>query len=82
MDTLTNEKTLLSVSSLRSAVTNSRDSISATPTGEKPIRDTGDNLDAIREVGYQAEDSALVPPSQVGARSSYSFSMHVLTLVC
>jgi len=72
MDTLTNEKTLLSVS--RSAELSS----SATPTGEGPIRDTKDNLDAIQEVGYQASDSALSPP--VGEHGSYSFSMHVLTL--
>ena len=73
MDTLTNEKTLLSVS--RSAELSS----SATPTGEGPIRDTKDNLDAIQEVGYQANDDALAPPV-VGAHGSYSFSMHALNL--
>jgi hypothetical protein len=67
MDTLTNEEALLSVS--RSAVT---------LTGEKPIRDTSDDLDAIREVDYQADDNALA--SQVGEHGSYSFSMHVLNL--
>jgi hypothetical protein len=67
MNTLTKEEALLSVS--KSA---------ATPTGEKPTRDTGDDLDAIQEVDYKADDSAMVP--QVGAHGSYNFSMHVLTL--
>ena len=55
MDTLTNEEALLSVS--RSA---------ATPTSERPIHDTSDNLDTIPEVDYKADDSGLVPP--VGAQ--------------
>jgi hypothetical protein len=67
METLTKEEALLSVS--KSA---------ATPTGEKPTRDAGDDLDAIQEVNYKADDSAIVP--QVGAHGSYNFSMHVLTL--
>ena len=76
MDTLTNESTLLSAS--RSAAFECHDSSSATPTGEKLIRDTSENLDAIREVDYQVDDNALTP--QVGAHDSYSSSMHVLTL--
>lgn len=76
MDTLTNEQALLSVS--RGAPFEHHHSSSATPTGEKPIRDTSDNLDAIREVDHQADDSALFP--QVGAHGSYSFSLHLLTL--
>jgi hypothetical protein len=66
MDTLTNEEALLLVS--KSA---------ATPTGEKLIRDSSDNLGTIREVNHKTDDSALSP--QVGAHDSYSFSMHVLT---
>jgi hypothetical protein len=66
MDTLTKEEALLSVSRN-----------TATLTGEKPIRDTSDNLDTIREGGYKADDSALVP--QVGgAYGSYNFSTHVV----
>lgn len=76
MDMLTDERTLLDVSG--SAAFERHDTGSATPTGEKHIRDTSDNLDAIREVDYQADDSSLAP--QVGAHGSYSFSMHPLTL--
>jgi hypothetical protein len=76
MDMLTNKQTLLSVS--RSAAFEHHDSSSATPTGEKSICDTSDNLDAIWVVDHQADDSALAP--QVGAHGSYSFSMHPLTL--
>ncbi len=78
MDTLTNEKTLLSVS--RSDAFEHHDISSATPAGEKLIRDTGDNLDAIREVDYRADDTASAPQVRVGAHGSYSFSMHVPTL--
>jgi len=70
MDTLTNEKTLLSVSG--SATSERHDGSGATPTGEKPIRDTSDNLDAIGEVDYKADDSALPVTPQVGAHGSYS----------
>lgn len=66
MDTLTNEDALLSVT--RSAAT------PTTPTAEKPIRDTKDNLDAIQEVDYKVDDSALAP--QVGAHGCHSFSMY------
>jgi hypothetical protein len=67
MDTLAKEEALLSVS--RSA---------AMPTGDKPTGDTSDNLDAIRKVDHQVDDGVMAP--QVGARGSYNFSMHVLTL--
>jgi hypothetical protein len=76
MDTLTNEDTLLSLS--RGPAFERHDSSGAMPAGKKLIRETSDNLDAIREVDYQADDSALAP--QVGAHGSYSFFMHVLTL--
>ncbi len=76
MDTLTNEKTLLLVS--RSAGFERHDSSSSTPIGEELIRDTSDNLDAILEDDYRADDSSLAP--QVGAHGSYKFSMHVLIL--
>ena len=50
---------------------------SAALTGEKSIGDTSDILNAIQEVGYQVDDSALAP--QVGAHGSHSFFMLVLT---
>ena len=83
MDSLTNEDTLLSVSRMprasESAVSERHDSRGATPTGEKPALDTSDNLDGIQEVDYKADDGALAP--QGGAHPSYSFSVHVLTLL-
>jgi hypothetical protein len=77
MDSLTNEDTLLSVSRMpRVSASERHDSRSATPTGEKPILDTSDNLDAIQEVKYKADDGASAP--QGGAHRSYSISVHVL----
>lgn len=70
MDALTHEETLLSVSS------ECHDSSSATPVREEPIRDTSDNLDAIWEVDYQADD---IPLAAIpGAHGSYG-SIHLLT---
>ncbi|KAF8493459.1 hypothetical protein F5888DRAFT_1926975 [Russula emetica] len=68
MDTLTNEDTLLSLS--RNPAFERRDSSSATPAGEKLIRETSDNLDAIREVDYQADDSALAPQVETAKEKS------------
>jgi hypothetical protein len=59
MDSLTHENTLLSLS--RSPVFELHDSRTAIPTGEKPLRNLNDNLDAIWEVDYLAYDSALAP---------------------
>jgi len=65
METLTNEEALLSAS--RGAAFERHDNSSATPTVEKLIR--SDNLDAIQEVDFQADDNAAL---QVGAHGSYS----------
>jgi hypothetical protein len=61
MDTLTNEDAIRSVS--RSVAFENHDSSSAMPIGdsEKLIRDTSDNLGAIREVDYEADYSPLTP---------------------
>ena len=77
MDSLTNEKTLLSVS--RIAAFPGLDSISETPIREKPIHDTGDKKDANQEIGFEADDGVLTVP-QVGANGSYGSSIHVLTV--